>query len=61
MVSPFYVIMISQITKIINVFRRRSASTKVYQTDHSPLVASVSELELGVRSRVLHLRLDRFS
>lgn len=45
-------IMISQITKIVNVFRRRSASTKVYQTtDHSPLVASVSELELGVRSK----------
>lgn len=51
MVSPFCIIMISQITKIINVFRQRSASTKVYQTDHSPLVASVSELELGVRSK----------
>lgn len=43
--------MISQITKIVNVFRQRSASTKVYQTDHSPLVASVSELETGVRNR----------
>lgn len=47
----FYNIIISQITKIVNVFRRRSASTKVYQTDHSPLVASVSDLELGVRNK----------
>lgn len=51
MVSPFCIIMISQITKIINISYHRSASTKVYQTDHSPLVASVSELELGVRSK----------